>query len=164
MTVTVQAYDHHRDADAGIQEFHNGIRAWQTATGQVEIFGDDNDDLRKIDVSYLFSGGAFWIARDTTTGRIVGCVGLKSTSPTTGQLKRLAVHPDYHRQGIATRLVEALTDHARRTGLTEVRLATGEAENARPIYERAGFVVDGWVDASADYTMALDLRPAMARQ
>jgi GNAT superfamily N-acetyltransferase len=156
MTVEILPYDRARDTD--VHDFHNGIRAWQTANGQVEVFGDDNDDLHNIDVSYLFSGGRFWVARDTTNGNVVGCVGLKLSSPTLGHLKRLAVHPDYHRQGIGTALVAALITEARAMGMTTIRLGTGEKENARPLYERAGFYVDGWVAPSADYSMTLHLR------
>jgi putative acetyltransferase len=156
MTVEIHPYDRTRDTD--VHAFHDGIRAWQTANGQVEVFGDDNDDLHAIDACYLSYGGGFWVARDTTTGALVGCVGLKRSGPTLGHLRRLAVHPDYHREGIATALVAALITEARAMGLTTIRLGTGEKENARPLYERAGFYVDGWVDASSDYSMTLDLR------
>jgi putative acetyltransferase len=156
MTVEIHPYD--RTGDTDVHAFHDGFRAWQTANGQVEVFGDDNDDLHRIGASYLFSGGRFWVARDTTTGAVVGCVGLKRIGPTLGYLKRLAVHPDYHRQGIATALVATLITEARAMGLTTIRLGTGEKENARPLYERAGFYVDGWADASSDYSMTLNLR------
>jgi N-acetylglutamate synthase-like GNAT family acetyltransferase len=162
MSVTIRTFDRTRDSSAAVRAFHDGIRAWQLETGQVTVFGDGNDELDRIYVSYLFAGGQFWIVVDDATGEVVGCVGLKRTSDTTGAVKRLAVHPERHRERIATRLVAAVIDWARDAGMTEVTLITDQRENARGIYERAGFQVVGWVPDSTDQLMALDLRSSVS--
>ena len=55
----------------------------------------------------------------------VGCVGWVMTSATEAEVKRLFVD-EYHRSaGVGRALMEALHDHAKKAGLTVLRLETG---------------------------------------
>lgn len=57
-------------------------------------------------------------------------------------LEQLAVHPDRMRRGIGGRLVEAVLDHARATGVPAVTLTTyRDVPWNAPWYERHGFTV-----------------------
>jgi ribosomal protein S18 acetylase RimI-like enzyme len=162
--VTVGSYLRGRDSDAGICALHQRVRAWQVATGQNAVFGDDSRaDLSDIAGHYLEPGGNFWVARDGD--RVVGFVGLQRVSRGTGKARRLAVDPDYQRRGVATRLVARLMGYARAAAsadchpLREVVLSTGDNEHGRSIYERFGFEVVGFDERCGDHLMrAADLR------
>lgn len=165
--VRVSSYLHSRDGGAGIADLHQRIRAWQVADGSNEVFGDDSRaDLSDIPGHYLEAGGNFWVARDGD--RVVGFVGLRRISHATATVKRLAVDPAYHRQGIGTRLVAALMDYAHAKAeadvhpLREVTLSTGEDEHGRAIYERFGFEVVGFDARCRDHLMRADLAAVLA--
>ncbi|MFG1943493.1 GNAT family N-acetyltransferase [Nonomuraea sp. NPDC048826] len=62
-------------------------------------------------------------------------------------LEQLAVHPDRMRQGIGGRLIEAVLDHGRASGVPAVTLTTfRDVPWNAPWYERHGFQV--WPEAS----------------
>jgi|TARA_R110002072_G_scaffold3759_17_gene26881 putative acetyltransferase len=73
------------------------------------------------------------IADPRTEDRILGFGDLTES----GEIDRLFVHPDHHRQGIATALYLALETEARRRGLVE--LTSNASYLARPFFERHGF-------------------------
>ena len=57
-----------------------------------------------------------------------------------GQITNLAVHPDWRRQGIGTRLLLTLVDYCRVLGLQGVSLEVRVANtDAQTLYERFGF-------------------------
>lgn len=154
---TIRAYQHHLDHGPAISDMHQTIRQWQLDTRHNFNFGDDSRiDLTDIPGHYLARGGNFWVARDTT-GRLLGFVGLKRADADTGEVKRFAVDPTHHREGIGTALVDALVDWAVGTGLRQLRLSTGQREQARGIYERAGFTVYGFDGEYDDWLMRADL-------
>lgn len=74
-----------------------------------------------------------WVAENA--GTVTGFIDLESN----GHIDMLFVHPDFHRQGIASTLLthvesEALTENIERL-FAEVSLT------ARPVFEKAGFVI-----------------------
>lgn len=148
-----------------IADMHLDIRRWQVATTG-NVFGDglygSQTDLRNIQAHYLARGGNFWTATDTDTGDLVGFVGLRRYPPRQGEVKRFAVDPGRHGQGIGSALVAALVGWARDVGLERLTLATGKLERARGIYERAGFVVVGEDVEHDDWRMRMDL-PVLVR-
>jgi RimJ/RimL family protein N-acetyltransferase len=138
------------------------VRQWEVETAGV-VFGDgllgSQDDLGRVYEYYVRPGGGFWYAEDTADGgRLVGIVGLRKDPPTRGaprsaELKRWAVDPAWHNQGIGKRLLRALLDDADELlEFDEVYLTTGPGEHARPIYERFGFVVTG-LSPHGDFNM-----------
>ncbi|MBL8202682.1 MAG: GNAT family N-acetyltransferase [Blastocatellia bacterium] len=61
-------------------------------------------------------------------GKIIGCIGLERHAKI-GLLRSLAVHPDYQRHKIGTRLTYALLDIAAKDNLTEMVLLTTTAKD-----------------------------------
>jgi ribosomal protein S18 acetylase RimI-like enzyme len=84
------------------------------------------------------SGGCFLIAR--LNGRAIGCGALKRFDERTGEIKRMWVAPEGRGLGIARRLLAALENHARRSGMTSVLLDTNRSlAEAQALYRKAGY-------------------------
>ena len=57
-----------------------------------------------------------------------------------GEIQRIAVWPQYRRQGIARKLMDAMVNYARRRGVLAVALEVRESnEGARKLYDSYGF-------------------------
>ena len=85
-------------------------------------------------------GVAFWSARDGEV--VVGCAALKALDDTHAEVKSMRTAADRARQGIATRLLTTVIDHARDGGFHRLSLETGAEEffaPARALYARHGF-------------------------
>ncbi|QDA60587.1 GNAT family N-acetyltransferase [Hymenobacter jejuensis] len=72
-------------------------------------------------------------------GTVVGVGRLHASGPQQGQMRYMAVHPDWQGQGIGQQVLTYLEAEARRRGLTESILHARQA--AVPFYERAGYSV-----------------------
>lgn len=128
----IRAYDD--DAQATLNVFQRAVR--QTASAdhspeQVAAWAPDDVDL------------AAWTQRRQASEtllavideRVVGFTDLDGN----GHVDMLFVDPDFARRGVATTLLAAVTDLARRRGIA--RLSTSASVTARPFFERQGFVV-----------------------
>ena len=90
--------------------------------------------------AYRPPSGLFLLAR--SGGRVVGCGCYKTPEPGIAEIKRLWVDPAARGRGIASKLMTALEDAARRSGLTALRLDTNSAlTEAIALYRK-----DGWTD------------------
>ena len=86
-------------------------------------------------------GEELWVAEDTETGRLLGCIMLCDAGDNVGQLRLFLVEPDCRRFGIGSALTRALFDRARQAGYRRLILWTaGPLEDAVRIYGRMGFV------------------------
>ena len=143
------------DAPDVIASLHLDVRLWQRESGQNEFAGrimDSQADLKAIEASYLKPGGNFFIAKDKT-GKVIGFIGLKNDGDGNGSLKRLAVVPKWQRRGVGQALVTAIMDWAKKAGFTKLSLQTHSREYAKPLYEKLGFNVTGWVEEKQDWIM-----------
>jgi putative acetyltransferase len=88
--------------------------------------------------------GAFLVARDGD--RAVGCGAIRRLNPTTAELKRMFVEPEYRGLGVGWALLTSLEAAARHLGVQRLVLETGiYQEAAIALYRRAGFrPVDCW--------------------
>lgn len=156
--VEVRQFDGAIHSAAEIARLHYLIRQWQVEH-QNNKFSDitsSQKDLGSLEKFYLESGGNFFVAEESlTTGNVVGIVGIKNEGDGVGSIKRMAVVPQRHRQGIATRLMNEAVEWARKSGYSKLVLTTGERENAKPIYEAFGFREVGRVIRNRDYIMEL---------
>jgi GNAT superfamily N-acetyltransferase len=70
----------------------------------------------------------------------VGCGGLQHLDAGAGEVKRMWIHPDWRKLGLAKRLLGELEDHARRLGYRRAVLDTNaELTEAMALYESSGY-------------------------
>lgn len=113
-----------------------------TASDLMDGLWDDIDD-------YLPPKGALILAHDDD--KLIGCGFLKGLSPTSGELKRLCVSPDYRGHGLGKSLITARIDAARALGITDLYADT--VRGNRPmlsLYESLGFQYTDRYDGNAN--------------
>lgn len=118
----------------------------------------------------LGDGAVAWCAESVgCEPTLVGYAELRGPAgraPGTLHLTLLFTHVDWHRHGIARRLLGAVTGHLLAADPPARQLTVNASAYATPIYERLGFVIDGEDTAAEDGILAspmrLDLEPGMA--
>lgn len=79
--------------------------------------------------------------------RIAGAVQLDIDTPANqphrGEIRKLLVHPDFRRQGIARRLMAEIEDQARRLKRSLLTLDTRTGDDAEPLYASIGYRTTG---------------------
>ncbi|MDB5916398.1 MAG: family N-acetyltransferase [Massilia sp.] len=80
-------------------------------------------------------------------GQVVGSVQLDVDTPPNqphrAEVRKLLVHPDARRRGVARLLMAELEVHAARLGRTLLTLDTRSGDNAEPLYASMGYTVVG---------------------
>jgi len=72
----------------------------------------------------------------------VGCGAFKPFSETQAEIKRMFVHPDSRKQGIAAQILNELEDWATETGFKACVLETGKKQpEAIALYQKAGYQI-----------------------
>lgn len=100
-------------------------------------YGTDNHEPGEVPTADTVP--VFLVARDAD-GTAIGCGGLRLLGPGSGEIKRMYVAPSSRGTGVATALLRALEDHARRLGLTRLLLETGTGQpDAIRFYQREGY-------------------------
>ena len=80
-------------------------------------------------VAYYEALQQFRVAEDPEVpGRIIGCGALHVMWDELGEVRTLAVHPDFARSGVGGRLLETLLDDARVLGLRRIFCLTFEVD------------------------------------
>lgn len=73
-------------------------------------------------------------------GTPVSCGAIKPFSTTEAEVKRMFVHPDYRKQGIAARVLNALEGWAAELGFSSCILETGKKQpEAVALYQKVGY-------------------------
>lgn len=81
---------------------------------------------------------AFFVTRHD--GVAAGCGGVKVVGREYAEIKRMWVRPQFRGLGLGRRMLEHLTEYARRHDLPVLRLETGiHQHEAIALYERSGF-------------------------
>ena len=110
----------------------------------------------------LGAGAIAWCAETgADEPALVGYAELRGPAgrpPGTRHLTLLFTHVDWHGQGIARRLLGAVTAHLLAADPPARRLTVNASAYARPIYERLGFVIDGEETAEEDGILASPMR------
>ncbi|MNW95623.1 putative N-acetyltransferase YsnE [compost metagenome] len=72
----------------------------------------------------------------------VGCGAIKPFSATQAEVKRMFVHPDYRKQGIAAQILNELEKWATEIGFSDCVLETGKKQpEAIALYQKAGYKI-----------------------
>jgi len=86
----------------------------------------------------IAQGVAFFILR--VDGQAAGCGGIMLVGNEYGEIKRMYVRPEFRGREYGKRLIDYLATHARRNGVTLLRLETGIHQQAAiRLYEQYGF-------------------------
>lgn len=92
-----------------------------------------------------------WVAR--VDGRIAGSVQLDVDTPPNqphrAEVRKLLVHPDFRRLGIARRLMHEVEDMARRLHRSLLTLDTRTGDSAEPLYASLGYQTVGVIPGFA---------------
>lgn len=108
---------------------HGGNGAW-------------DEDLQNIQEVYLDGGGEFLLGE--ADGRLVAMGALLRAGPSTGEIKRMRVDPNYQRQGFGRRILDELEARARELGYRRLRLDTTTGQTAaQALYAESGFTKIG---------------------
>lgn len=150
--ITVTPFEEDTVRPIDIANIHLGIRMWQEQVGQNKFSNlhESQTDLRDLENYYIKSGGNFFIAR-TAERAVAGFVGIRNNGHGQGSIKRLAVLPEHHSQGIGQALVGEAVDWAQAQNFEKLTLHTNAGENARSIYEKYGFEVVGFLPDKGKY-------------
>lgn len=108
-------------------------------TGAMLPGGPWNDnDLNNIENEYIHNGGDFLVG---TIDNVIVCIGaLRKKSETTGEIKRMRVHPDFQRKGIGQKILDKLEGKAHQLGYKELYLDTTTIQiAAQKFYEKNGY-------------------------
>ena len=72
----------------------------------------------------------------------VACGAIKPLSETAAEIKRMFVHPDYRKQGIAARILTELEIWAAEMGFVQAILETGKKQpEAIALYQKVGYQI-----------------------
>lgn len=126
-----------RDMQKIIDDFFNTMYSVRGLT--YEPLGRHND-LRNIQTIYQVDGGDFWVI--VSDKKIIGTIGLKilNREKCIGEIKRMAVLPEYQGKGYGRLLLNNLIDEAKKKSLTILRLDTIKSyKKALNLYRSTGF-------------------------
>jgi len=115
-------------------------------------------------------GGKLHLVAATLDDRVVGTCQLDWDTPPNqphrAEVRKLLVHPDFRRRGIARLLMEAIEAQARELGRSLLTLDTRTGDHAEPLYASLGYSVCGVIpDYCIDaVTGALDSTTVMYKR
>jgi GNAT superfamily N-acetyltransferase len=109
----------------------------RAGTDPADVHG--NEDLLDVEATYHEAGGTFLVCE--AAGGIVAMGGMKPIDERTVELLRIAVAPDRQREGLGTRIVDALEAFAREAGFERAVLETAVRQrSAMAFYPARGYV------------------------
>lgn len=95
----------------------------------------DDDVIKTILAAAAFAV----VARDNTTGTVVGCALLLGDHATFYYMKDVIVHPTWQRKRIGTALMQALTDWLEKNAADNALVGLITGEGLEPFYQQFGF-------------------------
>lgn len=117
------------------------FQAYATALNLDLSFQDFTNELATLPGKYAPPTGALLLAKSTSTGEAIGCVGVRPLEPKgVCEMKRLYVSPAGRGTGIGKALGEAIIAEAKRLGYHAMRLDTlASMTSALRLYRSLGF-------------------------
>ena len=126
---------------------------------------EPGDALVADPVAMRAPNGAFVVVRNDAAG--VGCGGVQRLDATTGEVKRMWIHPDWRGVGLGRRLLDHLERVARQLGHRRIELDTNATRlEAVALYEATGYrAIERYNDNPyAQHWFAKDLTPTTSRR
>jgi GNAT superfamily N-acetyltransferase len=121
--------------------------------GLAELYTPDQRFGPNLRAEQLSEGrGTFLVAR--TAHRAIGCGAIRVLDPTTAEVKRMYVEPEFRGKGVGRAVLASLESAARELGVRRLVLETGiHQEEALSLYLRAGFTqLDCWGEYASSPT------------
>lgn len=121
-------------------------------------FQNFDQELANLPGDYAPPRGRLLLAREFD--QVMGCVALRPVGPTTCEMKRLFVRPEYRDRKLGRVLVEAIIEEARKIGYTHMRLDTiaDRMDRAIQLYRSIGFVeIPPYYHTPVDSTKFMEL-------
>lgn len=148
--------------ESDIQEARTLFEEYAAGLGISLCFQNFDQELADLPGDYAPPRGRLLLAREFD--QLVGCIALRPfaglTGPTTCEMKRLFVRPQYRDRKLGRVLVEAIIEEARKIGYTHMRLDTlpGRMDRAIQLYRSIGFVeIQPYYDTPVDSTKFMEL-------
>jgi len=141
-----------------IQEAHSLFEEYAAGLGISLCFQNFDQELANLPGDYAPPQGRLLLAREFD--QLMGCIALRPVGPTTCEMKRLFVRPEYRDRKLGRLLVEAIIEEARKIGYTHMRLDTlpGRMDRAIQLYRSIGFVeIKPYYDTPVDSTKFMEL-------
>ena len=123
-----------------LQQARELFKEYEAALGISLCFQNFDQELANLPGDYAPPRGRLLLAREFE--QTMGCIALRPLGPTTCEMKRLFVRPEYRDRGLGRVLVEAIIEEARKIGYTQMRLDTiaDRMDRAVALYKSIGFV------------------------
>jgi putative acetyltransferase len=117
------------------------FQAYALGLGLDISFQNFNHELANLQGKYALPKGALLLAKSTSSGEAIGCVGLRPLDlESTCEMKRLYVSPNGRGTGVGRALAEAIIVEAKRLGHRRVVLDTlGPMTTPLKLYRGLGF-------------------------
>ena len=97
-------------------------------------------DLLDIERSYQNKGGQFWVAVDSSSGHVIGCLGLVALRDGNVALKKMFVAKTYRKLGLGKKLLEEFITYCYENSKKAIFLGiTSDFEAAQYFYQKSGF-------------------------
>lgn len=141
-----------------IQQARELFQEYEASLGISLCFQNFDKELANLPGDYAPPQGRLLLAKEFD--QVMGCVALRPNGPTTCEMKRLFVRPEYRDRGLGRVLVEALTEEARAIGFTHMRLDTmpGRMDRAIELYRSIGFIeIQPYYETPVDSTKFMEL-------
>jgi ribosomal protein S18 acetylase RimI-like enzyme len=134
------------------------FREYEAALGISLCFQNFEQELANLPGDYAPPQGRLLLAREFD--QLLGCIALRAVGPTTCEMKRLFVRPEYRDRRLGRVLVEAIIEEARKIGYTHMRLDTirGKMDRAIALYRSIGFIeIPPYYNTPVDTTTFMEL-------
>jgi carbonic anhydrase len=123
-----------------IEQARKLFQEYEAGLGISLCFQNFEQELAGLPGDYAPPQGRLLLARQFD--QLMGCVALRQLGPTTCEMKRLFIRPEFRDRGLGRVLVEGLIEEARKIGYTHMRLDTiaDRMDRAVALYKSIGFV------------------------
>jgi len=141
-----------------LEEARTLFKEYEAGLGISLCFQSFDQELANLPGDYAPPQGRLLLAREHD--QLLGCIALRPVGPTTCEMKRLFVRPEYRARGLGRVLVEAIIEEARKIGYASMRLDTlpSKMDRAIALYRSIGFVeIPPYYNTPVDTTTFMEL-------